>query len=118
MAHRILSAGALVVVFASSVCAQTFVAKPTTQTATKMAPVAVEEPRDLVAKLYEIAIAELKKAKGVSPFYSHAVREKYFSKNFDVLITSAETKAAHAGDAVLAFDRQHHFAGTSLHRVS
>ena len=84
--------------------AQTFVAKPAVQTPAKMAPVAAEEPRDVVDTLYKTAIAELKKTKGTSPFYNRTVREKYFSKNFDLLITAAETKAAHAGDAILDFD--------------
>ena len=33
-----------------------------------------------------------------------ATREKYFSKSFDLLITTSETKAAHDGAAVLDFD--------------
>jgi hypothetical protein len=70
----------------------------------KAAPLAVEEPRDVVATLYRLAAVELKKPKGVSPFYSRAAREKYFSKGFDLLITNAETKAAHEGDAFLDFD--------------
>ncbi len=70
----------------------------------KAAPLAVEEPRDVVAALYKLAVAESKKPKGSSPFYDRAARAKYFSKGFDLLITNAETKAAHDGDAFLDFD--------------
>lgn len=84
--------------------AQTFAIKPASPTPAKMAPIAIEEPRDVVETLYKLAIAELKKAKGTSPFYNRQVRATYFSKGFDLLITSAETRAAHAGDAILDFD--------------
>ncbi len=73
--------------------------------ATKAAPLAVEEPRDIVATIYRLAAADLKKAgKADGPFFDRAVREDYFSKGFDLLVTSAETKAAHDGKAILDFD--------------
>ncbi len=75
-----------------------------TAPATKAAPLATEEPRDVVATIYRLAATDLKKAGSRSPFFDRAVREKYFSKSFDLLVTSAETKAAHDGDAVLDFD--------------
>ena len=68
------------------------------------APVGVEEPRDLVAALYRLAAAEAKKAKPLSPFDDPKAREKYFSKGFDLLVTAAETKAAHDSAAALDFD--------------
>ena len=68
------------------------------------APVSVEEPRDVVAALYRLAAAEAKKTKPLSPFYDPKAREKYFSKSFDLLVTTSETKAAHEGDAALDFD--------------
>lgn len=67
-------------------------------------PMGVEEPRDIVAALYRLAAAEAKKAKPLSPFDDPKAREKYFSKSFDVLVTDAETKAAHDGRAALDFD--------------
>ena len=84
------------VVFAQS-------AKPLSP-ATKAAPLALEEPRDVVEAIYRLAAIELKKAKGVSPFYNRGMREKYFSKGFDLLITNAETKAAHEGAEFIDFD--------------
>lgn len=72
--------------------------------ATKGAPVVVQEPRDVVDAIYRLAALDLKKAAPTSPFYSRETRAKYFSKGFDLLITSAETKAAHDGDAILDFD--------------
>ena len=72
--------------------------------ATKATPLAVEEPRDIVATIYRLAAADLRKAKPVSPFFDREVREKYFSKAFDLLVTTRETKAAHDGDAALDFD--------------
>lgn len=68
------------------------------------APLAVEEPRDVVAKIYEKARAGLRKKNPESPFFSRSIRETFFSKGFDLLITTAETKAAHAGEAALDFD--------------
>ncbi len=68
------------------------------------APVGVEEPRDIVAALYRLAAAEAKKAKPLSPFFDAGAREKYFSKSFDLLVTTSQTKAAHDGDASLDFD--------------
>ena len=75
---------------------------PTAKSAS--APVAVEEPRDIVAALYRLAAAEAKKVAPLSPFYDRKAREKYFSKSFDLLVTGVETKAAHDGDASLDFD--------------
>ena len=72
--------------------------------ATKAAPLATEEPRDIVATIYRLAALDLKKAKPASPFFDREVREKYFSKAFDLLVTTSETKAAHDGDATLDFD--------------
>ena len=72
--------------------------------ATKAAPLATEEPRDIVATIYRLAALDLKKAKPTSPFFDREVRETYFSKGFDLLVTGAETKAAHDGAAVLDFD--------------
>ncbi len=72
--------------------------------ATKAAPLAVEEPRDVVAAIYRLAAGDLKKKDPTSPFFDRAVREKYFSKAFDLLVTTSETKAAHDGDASLDFD--------------
>ena len=74
------------------------------QPLTKTAPVEVQEPRDVVDAIYRLAAAELKKPNPTSPFYSRGAREKYFSKGFDLLVTSAEIKAAHDGDAMLDFD--------------
>ena len=71
--------------------------------ATKTAPAVVEEPRDIVDAIYKTAAIDVRKA-GQSPFDSRTFREKYFSKGFDVAITAAETRAAHEGDSVLAFD--------------
>lgn len=68
------------------------------------APVGVEEPRDIVAALYRLAAAEAKKPKPLSPFFDAKAREKYFSKSFDLLVTTGQTKAAHDGDASLDFD--------------
>ncbi len=93
----------LYVALASSAFAQA-PSNPPAAVPTKTAPATVEEPRDIIASLYKLAAVELKKAKGVSPFYDRKVREKSFSKGFDLLITSAETKAAHDGDASLDFD--------------
>ena len=67
-------------------------------------PLAVEEPRDIVAAIYEKTKAELKTKSPTSPFYMQSMREKYFTKSFDVLVTTAETKAAHDHDAALDFD--------------
>lgn len=75
---------------------------PTTKSAG--APVGVEEPRDLVAALYRLAAAEAKKAKPLSPFYDARAREKYFTKSFDLLVTTSETKAAHDNASALDFD--------------
>ena len=75
---------------------------PTAKSAS--APVGVEEPRDVVAALYKLAVTEAKKAKPLSPFYDPKAREKYFSKSFDLLVTTSETKAAHDGAAALDFD--------------
>ncbi len=72
--------------------------------ATKAAPLAIEEPRDIVAAIYRLAATDLKKAGSGGPFFDRGVREKYFSKGFDLLVTTAETKAAHDGDAALDFD--------------
>ncbi len=72
--------------------------------ATKAAPLATEEPRDIVATIYRLAATDLKKAGSGGPFFDRTVREKYFSKGFDLLVTTAETKAAHDGDAPLDFD--------------
>ena len=72
--------------------------------ATKAAPLAIEEPRDIVAAIYRLAATDLKKAGSGGPFFDRSVREKYFSKGFDLLVTTAETKAAHDGDAALDFD--------------
>ena len=72
--------------------------------ATKAAPLATEEPRDVVATIYRLAAADLRKAGSGGPFFDRTVRETYFSKAFDLLVTSAETKAAHDGDAALDFD--------------
>ncbi len=91
------------VLSATCASAQSFVDKPSAPTAAKMAPVGVEEPRDVVATLYKLAFARAK-IKGTSPFLDPAVRKEYFSKSFDVLITTTETKASHAGDALLDFD--------------
>ncbi len=71
---------------------------------TKTAPVAIEEPRDIVAAIYKLAVADAKRSNPTSPFFERKVREKYFSKSFDLLVTEAETKAAHDGDAALDFD--------------
>ncbi len=73
-------------------------------TAAKSAPVIVEEPRDIVAAIYKLAIVEAKKASPTSPFFDRKAREKYFSKGFDLLVTATETTAAHEGDASLDFD--------------
>ncbi len=70
----------------------------------KVAPVAVEEPRDIVAQLYKAAAIDARKAQPTSPFFDRKAREKYFSKGFDLLVTEAETKAAHDGSAALDFD--------------
>lgn len=67
-------------------------------------PVAVEEPRDIVAAIYRLALADLRKANAASPFFDRAARAKYFSKSFDVLVTSNETEAAHEGAAAIDFD--------------
>ena len=75
-----------------------------TASVSKSAPVAVEEPRDIVAALYKLAAADAKKSSPTSPFFDRKTREKYFSKSFDVLISDAETKAAHDHDALLDFD--------------
>ena len=75
-----------------------------TAPATKAAPLATEEPRDVVATIYRLAAADLKKTGSEGPFFDRAVREKYFSKSFDLLVTGAETKAAHDGKATLDFD--------------
>ena len=76
---------------------------PTVVSATKTTPAIVEEPRDIVDAIYKAAAVDVHKA-GQSPFDSRAVREKYFSKGFDVAITAAETRAAHEGDSLLGFD--------------
>lgn len=70
----------------------------------KTAPVALVEPRDIVAALYRTAALDAKKAKPTSPFFERKEREEYFSKSFDLLITNAETRAAHDGTDVLKFD--------------
>ena len=75
-----------------------------TASPSKMAPVIEEEPRDIVAAIYKLAIADAKKTSPASPFFDRKTREKYFSKSFDVLVTAAETKAAHDGSAALDFD--------------
>ena len=77
---------------------------PSPATKSTTAPVGVEEPRDLVAALYKLAAAEVKKARAPSPFYDPKAREKYFSKSFDLLVTTSETKAAHDGAPALDFD--------------
>ena len=74
-----------------------------TKAAAVAAPVAVEEPRDIVAALYKRAALDVKKDK-VSSFDNRDTRAKYFSKSFDLLVTSAETKAAHDGTSTLDFD--------------
>ena len=71
--------------------------------AAKAAPIAVEEPRDIVAAIYKQAAIDVKKAKA-TPFENRDTRETYFSKSFDLLVTTAETKAAHDGDSALDFD--------------
>lgn len=68
------------------------------------APIGVEEPRDVVAALYRLAAAEAKKTKPLSPFYDPKARGKYFTKSFDLLVTTSETKAAHDGGGSLDFD--------------
>ena len=78
-------------------------AKSIPPAAAKAAPVALEEPRDIVAAIYKQAAIDVKKAKA-SPFENRDTREKYFSKSFDLVVTTAETKAAHDGDAALDFD--------------
>ncbi len=96
---QIRLAAALLATFApAAVVAQTPEAP-----ASKTAPMKVEEPRDIVDAIYKLAAQDIRKAHG-SPFDSRAVRGKYFSKGFDVAITSAETKAAHEGDSALSFD--------------
>lgn len=100
MARRFVSFCLFLALSGSCVHGQATVTKP----ASKMAPVSTAEPRDVVAALYKLAVAELAKEKGASPFYNREVRGRYFSKSFDLLITAAETKAAHSGDAVLSFD--------------
>ncbi len=85
----------------SPVRAQT--AKSAPSAAAKAAPVALEEPRDIVAAIYKQAAIDVKKAKA-TPFENRDTREKYFSKSFDLLVTTAETRAAHDGDAALDFD--------------
>ncbi len=67
------------------------------------APAAVEEPRDIVAALYKLAAAQERRDKA-SPFYDAKARARFFSKSFDVLVTTAGTKAAHDGAASLDFD--------------
>ena len=79
-------------------------AQTATSPAMKAAPTAVEEPRDIVAAIYKLAVADAKKSEPTSPFFERRVREKYFSKSFDLLVTEAETKAAHDGYAAFDFD--------------
>ena len=75
-----------------------------TASASKVAPVVVEEPRDIVAAIYKLAAADAKKSEPTSPFFDRKTREKYFSKAFDVLISDAETKAVHDQANLLDFD--------------
>ena len=80
--------------------------------AAQAAPVTVEEPRDIVAAIYRLAATQAKK--DTSPFFDRRARERYFSKSFDLLVTTHETRAAHdakgdgskgnGGDAGLGFD--------------
>ncbi len=102
----ILTGGLCVAVLAVPARAQTEapLVSPSPVAKSASAPVGVEEPRDLVAALYRLAAAEAKKAKPLSPFDDPKARERYFSKGFDLLVTAAETKAAHDGTAALAFD--------------
>lgn len=72
--------------------------------ASKAAPVAVQEPRDIVAALYRLAAIDAKRAKPTSPFYDRKEREEFFSKSFDLLITDAETRSAHDNKPLLDFD--------------
>ena len=74
------------------------------ETTSKAVAVVVAEPRDIVATLYKRAAIELKKASPSSPFFDRATRQKYFSKGFDLLITKAETEAAHDGSQMIDFD--------------
>lgn len=97
------TAAAFLFLAAAATCALAQTPK-TAGAISKSAPVAVEEPRDIVAAIYRLAAADPKKAKPVSPFDQRATREKYFSKSFDLLITSSETKAAHDGYAAIDFD--------------
>lgn len=85
--------------------------------ATKTAPAVVQEPRDIVDAIYKTAAVDVRKA-GQSPFESRTVREKYFSKGFDVAITAAETRAAHEGDALLGFDPISASPGAELKKVT
>lgn len=70
----------------------------------KTAPLAVEEPRDVIAALYRLETAELGKENGDSPFFSKAARRTFFTKSFDLLITTSEAEAAKDGGAFIDFD--------------
>lgn len=100
MLGRLAAASACIAFVWSPVIAQT--AKTAAPKSTM--PLAVEEPRDVVAKIYELARSGLQKKRPESPFFMRSVRETYFSKGFDLLITASETKAVHDGDAALDFD--------------
>lgn len=101
MISRPALASLCIALFAAASAAQTTTAPKAAQ---KAAPIAAEEPRDIVAQIYKLAAADVTKGKRASPFTDRKVRERYFSKSFDVLISAAETKAAHDGDPVLGFD--------------
>ena len=98
----LLSSALLAPWFAASPFATRSAVAQTSGPAAKVAPVTVEEPRDVVAAIYKLAAAQAKK--DTSPFFDRAARAKYFSKGFDLLVTTRETKAAHDGDAALDFD--------------
>ena len=101
MIGRLVSTSLVLALMATSVSAQT--AK--SETAGKAAvAVEVTEPRDVVAALYKLAVAALKKPRPQSPFFEPEARRKYFSKSFDLLVTTSETKAAHDGDRMIDFD--------------
>ena len=101
--HSLLALTLLVPIAADPAVAQSPKAAPSPKPA---APATVEEPRDVVAAIYRLAAAQAKK--GTSPFFDREARERYFSKGFDLLVTTRETKAAHetkdSSDAGLTFD--------------
>ena len=68
------------------------------------AAIVVTEPRDIVASLYKRAAADMKKATPSSPFFDRSVRQKYFSKGFDLLITTRATEAVRDGSSLIDFD--------------